>query len=95
MYSPTDGYTGDALNVSATNRSEALPLRQAAGTQKTLLGQKLVRSGSVGDPTLETNTTSSNTGFVLNIKQGSVFSDQIGLHYVADGDSNINFKRVT
>ena len=95
VYSPTDGYTGDALNISATNRSEALPLRQAAGTQKTLLGQKLVRSGSVGDPTLETNTTSSNTGFVLNIKQGSVFSDQIGLHYVADGDSNINFKRVT
>ena len=95
VYSPTDGYTGDALNISATNRAESLPLRQAAGTQKTLLGQKLVRSGIVGAPTLSTDTTSSNTGFILNIKHGSVFNDQIGLHYVADGDSNINFKRVT
>lgn len=95
IYSPTDGYTGDALNVSATNRAESLPLRQSSGTSKTLLGQKLIRSGIAGAPSLSVNNTSSYSGFILNILYGSVFADQLSLHYVADGDSNINFKRVT
>ena len=95
IYSPQDGYTGDALNMSASNRVEALPLRKTAGTTKRLLGQTLTRTGIAGADTLSVNQTSKANGFILNILYGAVFNDQLAFHYVADGDINVNFKRIT
>lgn len=95
IYSPQDGYTGDALNLSASNRVEALPLRKTSGTTKRLLGQTLTRTGVAGADTTSVNQTSKSDGFIFNVLHGAVFNDQIAFHYVADGDLNVNFKRIT